>query len=370
MGFVKKLVSILVILLSFTTASLMAATVDATYTENFDTKIHNASDFGISLPGINVALQVGTLEIKTVGNGSKPAMYSIRINRSGNFGNGEEYWLTSSTEINWQTRFGAQLIAKVKFGSTTIVKFLNWNSGLDPLMGESEFSPNQYPIIIEFFFGIRNITNAAQTQGATFQFEDGSGPNLGNFKIQYRKNLNTQNYKDIPFTKGSNPLPFFDIDYNAGASNFLNGDAPDHTVFISLSIEQSPSQASINLLDAIGNSKAMVGSARLTLSGFDSPSEQGVTLAFADGNGSTDTNFLLKHSEAPSYIAFTLYLGGTKVYRTVPIPWGNLAFGNSNVKDLEVGGISALDAESALSGTYSDTIWVTITPLDTNLTIQ
>ncbi|HKM05892.1 MAG TPA: hypothetical protein VJ869_02780 [Sphaerochaeta sp.] len=322
------------------------------------------------MSGILVALQVGTLTIDTVGNGSKPDLYSLRINRSGNFGGGVEYWLTSSKEINWQTKFGAQLIAKVKFGSTTIVKFINWSNGLDPLMGESEFSPtNNYPITVEFYVGIRNITNAAQTQGAVFQFEDGSGPNLGSFKIQYRNNLNTDNYKDIPFATGDNPLPFFTTNYNNGSEGFLN-EVVDQRKFFTLTIERIPSETTINLIDASGISKARIGQARLTLTGYNSPSTQGVSIAFADGNGSTDTNFRLKHKDAALYIPFSLYLEGEKVDRGVPIPWPNLSYGNGNLKALKVGGITTLDATSAVGGEYSDTITVTITALDSNLYSQ
>ncbi len=140
---------------------------------------------------------------------------------------------------------------------------------MDPLMGQSEFSPtNNYPITVEFFFGIRNITNAAQTQGAVFQFEDGSGPNLGSFKIQYRRNLSTNNYKNISFAEGNNPLPFFTTNYNNGSQGFLNG-VVDQRRFFAFAIERIPSETTINLIDASGISKARVGQARLTLTGYN-----------------------------------------------------------------------------------------------------
>lgn len=95
---------LLVAVLGGISSSLFAVNGEATYEEKLDTTIQNQ--------GFPVALQVGTLTIYTVENGNLPDLYSIRINRSGNFGGGIEYWLLSSREINWQTRFGAQLLLK------------------------------------------------------------------------------------------------------------------------------------------------------------------------------------------------------------------------------------------------------------------
>jgi len=368
MRLAQKICILLVAVLGIVSSSMFAASVEATYEEELDTTIHNSSDFGIQDQGFAVALHVGIMTIYTVGNGSIPGLYSIRINRSGNFGGGEEYWLLSSKVINWQTRFGAQLIAKTSFGNTTIVKTINWASGLDPLLGTTSFSPsNNYPITIQFYLGIRNITNAAQALGAGFQFENGSNINLGNFTIQYRNNPNTGTYKDIPFLEGYIPLPFFTINYSDGSQDFLNGNTADHTVYVALTIEQTIFEQSINLINASGTSKAKVGQVRLTLSGYNSPSAQGVSLTFSDGNGSTNTDFRLKHNEIPSFIPFSLYLAGVKVNNGVAFEWPNLVYGNTNLKDLEVGNIIYQNAISTMGGAYSDTITVNIMSLDSNM---
>ena len=74
-----------------------------------------------------------------------------------------------------------------------------------------------------------------------------------------------------------------------------------------------------------------------------------------------------KHNEIPSFIPFSLYLGGTKVNNGTPIIWDNLSFGNGNLRDLHVGNINYQSAISKMGGSYSDTITVNISSLDGNL---
>jgi|GEM_PF-6552700 len=367
MRITQKLVVLLVVVLVIISSSLFAAKVEATYEEELDTTIYSSTHFGIQSARYPVALHVGKMTIYTRGNGNIPDLFSIRINRSGNFGGGSEYWLTSSKTINWQDRFGAQLVAKTTFDNRTIVRTINWGTGEDFLMGEADFDGGHYPITIDFYLGIRNIHNATQAQGAVFQFENKSSPNLGKFKIAYRNNLNSNSYHDIPFIQGNISLPFFITDYNNGSQNFFNGKSFDDTVYVALDIEQASFESSIDLVNASGQAKSKVGQARLTLSGYNSPSTKGVSLTFTDGNGSTDNDFLLRHEEIPSFIPFSLYLAGEKVNNGVPITWGNLAYGNTNLKNLEVGGINHKNAISKMGGSYSDTITVTIVPLDSNL---
>lgn len=360
-----SLIGLFILVLSF--SSLSAAVVQAHYQEETDTTIHNCSDFGIQgIGGINVALHVGTLTITPTVQGSNPMLYAIQLDRSGNWGGGSEYWLLSSKSINYQTRFGAQLIAKVRFGTKTIVKIINYTSGMDPLMGSSEFT-GQYPIIIDFYLGIRNINNAAQTVGAEFLFEGTNGPNLGNFNINY-KNADTWNSPliSIPFTDTPSNTPFFSGNYNEGTTDSPLNTEADKSIYVSFAVEQTPAERTIDLGQAVGAARARVGQARLTLSGYNSGSAQGVSLTFTDNNGSS--NFRLKHENTASYIPFSLFLDGQAVSKGTPISWGNLTFGPNNVKELKVGAITNQAIASSLAGTYSDTITVTIMPLDSNLT--
>ena len=368
MRLAQRLTVLLVVLLGMFATNLAAATVEALYIEETNTTIHNSTEYGIQSAGYPVALHVGTLTISSVGSGAKPFMYKIRLKRSGNYGGGKEYELESTKKINNQDEFGAQLVAKVTFGSTTIVKTINWSSGEDPLMGDTDFQDRPYPITIEFYLGIRNINNAGQATGAGFQFEDDDGPNLANFTVQYKTTNGWQgSHQDIPFSGHSGPMPFFSTNYNEDSPNRLNGVIFDPTVFVSLLIEQTPSEKTISLPNASGTSRAKVGVARVSLSGNKRPSPQGVSITFTDSNGSPSIGFRLKHEGLSSFIPFTLYLAGSPVGYGTPITWPNLTYGSNNLKDLHVGGVDLQNSALGMGGTYSDTIYVTIVPLDSNM---
>ena len=366
MRLAQKPILLLALLLVVLSASLAAA-VEASYEEELDTTIYNSSQFGVQSTGFPVALHVGTLTI-TNGGGSSTSLFGLSLNRSGDFGRGKEYTLESTEEVNWQDEFGAQLIAKTTIGSNTYVRTINWNSGQDPLVNDdwALWYPT-YPIITEFYLGIRNINNTVQADGVGFQFEDDDGPNLGSFTVQYRENPWWGQYQTIPFGTTTSAKAFFATNYNEDSPNYLNGNTFNTTVYVSLAIEQEPSEKSIDLLDASGQSRAKVGQARLTLSGYNSGSTPGVSITFTDGNGSTNNNFRLKHNEIPSFITFSLYLDGTKVNNGTPIIWDNLSFGIGNLRDLKVGNINSQSAISKMGGSYSDTITVTITSLDGTL---
>lgn len=366
----KRFTTLLLILLALVPLDLSAATLEARYVENFNTTIHNSSEYGIQGTHFPVALHVGTLTIDLVGGGGHPSLYSIQLKRSGDYDEGDEYELESTKEINYQDEFGAQLIAKTMFGGKTIVKTINWKSGEDRLMEEREFESGPYPITVEFYLGIRNIHNAGQAQGVGFQFEDDDGPNLGNFKVRYRTTPWSGSLHTIPFSGGEKSIPYFSINYNEDSPNYLNGTILDKSVYVSLAIEQTPSEASINIADAAGTSRAKVGQARLTLTGYEKPNNGSVYITFTDGNGSTGNDFRLKHSALPSFIPFSLYLAGEKVDNGVRTKWDNLAYGRNNLKDLHVGNMEQQGTALRMSGLYSDTITINITPVDSSLVGQ
>lgn len=95
-----------------------------------------------------------------------------------------------------------------------------------------------------------------------------------------------------------------------------------------------------------------------------------VYITFTDGNGSTGNDFRLKHSALPSFIPFSLYLAGEKVDNGVRTKWDNLAYGRNNLKDLHVGNMEQQGTALRMSGLYSDTITINITPVDSSLVGQ
>ena len=328
------------------------------YEEELDTTISSSWYFGIQSLQYPVACHVGTLTLSYTNAFANNQFNGLYLERSGNWGNGVEYWLQSSRSINWQTRFGAQLIAKIRYGYHTDLKIINWSDSTFPLLNNTSLKKNMFPIVIDFYLGIRNIFYGNQAVGAAFQFEDESGPNLGDFKLLTYKNWSLQPINDTPTS-------FFTINYNEGSSNYINGKA-DLPVQATLSIEQDASGEFFPLASAVDNGRVQVGQARITVTGVQNLPPYGVTISFADGNGGTGYIFNLKHEHTDDLIPFSLYLGTTQVQNMAPIPWESLQLGSENLRPLYVGNIVYQDIEDKIAGQYYDTITATIIPLDTN----
>jgi hypothetical protein len=375
----KDALALGLILLFFVFNSLAALDMSGefavTYQEYFDTTIYDASYFHIQSTDYPVACRVGTLCVTRTGTNYE--MYGLRLARSGHWSNGTEYFLDSSKRINNQKKFGAQLVARITCGNKAPqVRVINWSSGQDPLVDLNHLlEPTDFPIIVDFYLGMRNINNAQQALGARLQFQGVGGQNLGDFRIvSRRKNPdNSWEYFDefLPNTAVTPEQPFYTINYNDKSEYYINGIAENQQIVANLSIEEILPEGRFDLHDAIeNNSPVQIGQARVIISGSGASDDYGVYLKFLDGNGSTDNSFLLEHEDVGSRIPFSLYLGEQSVRNNENIEWGDLQFGDQNIKTLSVGNILLSDVEDKVAGFYSDTITVQITPMDTNLLIQ
>lgn len=103
----KHISILLIILLALSLPSLSAASVEATYIEELDATIYNSVRFGIQSAGYPVALHVGALTINQVGSGLPPSLFSLRLDRSGDFGRAREYDLEST-----RMRLGPNLLQR------------------------------------------------------------------------------------------------------------------------------------------------------------------------------------------------------------------------------------------------------------------
>lgn len=351
------------LLLSF----LGAADLVATYEEELNPTIKNNGDYPLNYNKnkYDVSFRVGTLTISSVGSGTPPGLDEMELNRTG-FGGRKSYDLETTAKIDGKDEFKARLVAKITYCNGSKTRVMTIEDDDEELLEEDdvEHCSTPYPIVIEFFMVIKKIPDAGLAEGIGFQFKQNQG--IGNFKLDFESDSGSS--VTIPINGNTGSPPFFETDYSSGSENHWN--EVNTTLYVSLAIEQETYQQSIDLLDASGASRALVGQARLTLTGYERPSPPGVTIQFDDGNGSPTNDFRLKHNEVPSFIPFSLYLDGTKVNNGSPIIWDNLVYGDTNLKDLEVGGIDHQNAISQLGGAYSDTITVTITPIDTNMVGQ
>ncbi len=337
----------------------------ATYEEELNPTVKNNGDHPLEFNKnkYNVSFRVGILTINAVGAGNPPSLKELQLNNSIAE---KKIHLVTTEEIDGEDTFEAELVARITYcGASLKIVTIKEDKSTKLLKDkELDICSNPYPITIEFFLVIKNIDDASDAQGVGFQFE--SNDTIGNFQLETK---NTSNDYTILETNGSSGLlPFFTTDYSDESENHIN--EVDTTLYLSFTIEQTSSEATIDLLSASGANRAKVGAARITLTGYERPSAQGVTIRFDDGNGSTTNDFRLRHSIVPSFIPFSLYLGETKVTNAAPIPWTDLVFGNSNFKELHVGNISYQNAISRIAGTYADEISITITPVDTNMVDQ
>ncbi|WP_320127516.1 hypothetical protein [uncultured Sphaerochaeta sp.] len=363
-----------ILIFSCFSVSFASEVFTASYTEDFDTTIYNIADFGISSWEYSIACHVGTLVVSRVA-GYSDSLNGLRLERSGNFGNGNEFFLKSTKKLNGSRQFGSQLLAKVTSGSSTTVQKMNQGTN-DPFRPQV-YKFTQFPITIEFYLGIRNIQDMYSVQGVGFQFKNGY--NLGSFCL-YTNNLPTywqwwwdqdgSNQTQIAVNGATNPLPFFSVDYNVGSNYYINRERPDVRINALFSIIQGDTEKNLDIEDITTPWPRKVGTASLELEGTPSSRTYGVTLTFQDGNGGTGNNFLLKDETEAYSIPFSLYLDGGEVTNSIPILWDGLSADSTVTKAITAAPVNLSESQKLPAGTYSDTVIVSITPQDSNLAVQ
>lgn len=140
---------------------------------------------------------------------------------------------------------------------------------------------------------------------------------------------------------------------------------------------QQAEEKIISLSQAFNNTKVKVGEARITVQGFDYMHNYGVNVVFSDYIVPSSNSFMFRLTGAGggTTIPFTLLLGTNPsqiqiIQPKVPFTWDNLSCTAANIKNLYVTGISPNTAQSSLSGAYTTTIKVEITPLDSNIQVE
>ena len=358
----------MLLLLALGGNSLFSAKLAATYSEEIDTTIDTSYSFGVGAPNYSIAFHVGTLTIQKTGNGQLRNYYGLTLDPSG-YGN-NPLTLSSSRPINGNSSFNAQLVAKINRNASTQVVVIDQDTEDTSLI--STYYVNNYPITIDFYVRIAGIAAPELAAGAHFQFADPPGGDLGSFRVKtfYPILFFFLGTEYIDINNDDLSVPYFSTDYTSGSQNFINVNSEEPTVYASLTIEQTPEESSFLLREASGTQAKTVGLARISLSGYQSTNTYGVQIVFSDGYASQTPQFLLKHEEIDTYIPFTVLFGSESIENGKMTVWDNLVYGSSNTKILSVTGIDQSYAQTCVSGEYSDTIYVTITPLDSNVIAQ
>ncbi len=139
----------------------------------------------------------------------------------------------------------------------------------------------------------------------------------------------------------------------------------------------TPDQVAINLSQALGNNKVEVVQAQMNLEGDDYNNNYGVSIIFRDNAVPESDEFKFRHTVLgnSATIPFSLHRG-TNASQTqmispkAPSTWDNLSFTTANVWKLFVTGVLSSDVQQSLAGSYTTTISVEITPLDSNVQVQ
>ena len=124
-------------------------------------------------------------------------------------------------------------------------------------------------------------------------------------------------------------------------------------------------ERSISLPDGYGQNQTKVAKAKIDLLHAIAGKKYKVNIQFNSNSVSQGKFHLHLDGNLTRYgIPYHLYFKQDLVIPGQNIQWGNIQSGQANEKTIKVTGIIQDDAESAPSGTYRDTITVTITPID------
>jgi|LSQX01.1.fsa_nt_gb hypothetical protein len=121
----------------------------------------------------------------------------------------------------------------------------------------------------------------------------------------------------------------------------------------------------ISLADAVGNGKAKVADAQITITNGQANKEYGVNIIFTNQANTNPFRLTMQNVNNPPTIPYSLFFNNQLVIPGGDNEWTGLKNGITKSLDIMVTGISADDANKALAGSYQDVIIVNISPLDT-----
>jgi hypothetical protein len=155
-----------------------------------------------------------------------------------------------------------------------------------------------------------------------------------------------------PVTVNSNqstPLPYVDPSNPYSSANYL------------LTILED---GQFTVDNALGTKTTKAAKAQVVVSDATDGASLGVYITFKDNNNDSSFSLGLDGSKSIYTIGYTLKFLSEVVQGNVPILWNTMVEG-INQQDIMITGIDAQEAELAPAGDYSDTLTVTITPIDT-----
>ena len=121
----------------------------------------------------------------------------------------------------------------------------------------------------------------------------------------------------------------------------------------------------ITLADAVGNRKAKVAEAQITITKGQANKDYGVNVIFTNQANTNPFRLTMQNVNNPPTIPYSVYFNNKTVIPGGDNEWTGLKNGITKSLDIQVTGVSTNDAAMALAGSYQDVIIVNISPLDT-----
>ena len=121
----------------------------------------------------------------------------------------------------------------------------------------------------------------------------------------------------------------------------------------------------ITLADAVGNRKAKVAEAQITITNGQANKDYGVNVIFTNQANTNPFRLTMQNVNNRPTIPYSLYFNNKTVIPGGDNEWTGLKNGITKSLDIQVTDVSVNDATMALAGSYQDVIIVNISPLDT-----
>lgn len=234
-------------------------------------------------------------------------------------------------------------------------------NGVNPIKPSN--TPMQGIVTIDVFLVAKYYPNVDFfTPGGTFTHNRGT---FGTFSLGYSTSSQGEWSETYSPVVGENGEPLSELPVLAAGTN--DPDEPiqyedPEPIACQFSIQEMPGDFPI--YNAVGANAALVAKAELTVLNLGAVTTHQVDLTFTNAEQSSQFALKQTNGDPPHTIPYSLLFGSTPIFAGDTTRWEGLING-TQYKDIFITGIDQQDAETALAGTYQDTIYVQITPVDT-----
>lgn len=338
----------------------LSATVTATYTTyplHFQTftNYHNVTCGGI---GTNhypdkMAVHLGRYVINT-GSDTVRNLKLTTNNSSQIYFEGHTNWNPNRID-----RVGFRVVTILHYNSQTTAGHIDWGGGINPINPIN--TPMTGQIIVDFLLVSYNEATVF-IPNETYTHVSGS---IGVFDVSF--STSESDFNSAPYTPmvdpGGDPIPtqpYLDGGTIVPEEDVPYGDPPDNVVLTFTILNEQ----SFELHKAYSGLSTEVATAQITLTKVPPNKTYGVILTFTNATNTAPFRMRLQESMPnPPTIEYRLRFNNQVLDPGDSAAWENLTNGTFT-KNIEVTGINPTVGQACLSGSYRDTVYVTIVPID------